>query len=326
MSRMLKAVLVVVCCFAVTLARGEDYSSYPTKPVEATVQWAAGGGADLVFRILAEVFPKYANGETLVIKNVPGAAGVTGCVEFLNTAAPDGYKIMHWSNAHVSKMHMSVVDYNIDSYEPVIQIVESANYLLVQADAKWKTLEEFVADAKDNPGDVTIGNAGVGGGNHLAALLFEQTTGAEFLHVPFNGGSGAITGLLSGQVDAVMANSPEGMNNVDGKQFRILVTCGSKRFEKYPEVPTFQDAGYDMVIEQWRGIAVPKGTPKELIARIHDIIKKCIEDEVYITKVKAMDALPAYRNTADFDAFIRAEDARFENLIKSRGFGDRYKK
>lgn len=322
---MRKAMLVAALCLVATLVRAEDAASWPTKPVETTVQWAAGGGADLVFRILAEVFPKYSGGQTMVIKNVPGAAGVTGCVEFL-TAPPDGYKLMHWSNAHVTKAQMSVVPYDVNSYEPIIQIVSTANYLVVKADAKWNTLAEFVADAKAKPGEITIGNAGVGGGNHLAALLFEDGVKAEFLHVPFNGGGPAITGLMSGQVDAAMANAPEGMSNVDGKQLKILATFGAQRFSEYPDVPTAKDAGFDLVIEQWRGLSAPKGTPPELIARMHDVLKKCVEDETYVTKVKSMSAIPTYRNTADFTKFCLEEDKRFENLIKSRGFGDRYKK
>ena len=325
MSRMMKTGLVaLLLCLAVSFSKAEDAASYPSKPVEATVQWAAGGGADIVFRILAEVFPKYSGGQTLVIKNVDGAAGVTGTVEFL-TAQGDGYKVLHWSNAHVSKAHMSVVPYAIDTFEPVLQVVETANYLLVKQDAKWKTLAEYVADVKANPGEISLANAGVGGGNHLAALLLEDFIDGEFLHVSFNGGGPAVTGLLSGQVDSTMANAPEGMTNVDSKQVRILATFGSKRFEEYPDAPTAQEAGFDLVLEQWRGIAVPKGTPSAIIKRIHDIFKQCVEDQVYITKVKALGATARYRNTDDFRQFALDEDKRFETLIKARKFGDRYK-
>lgn len=113
-----------------------------------------------MFRALADVFADHANGQPMVIKNVEGASGVTGSTEFMDAEA-DGYKVMHVNTAHVSKIHMSEVPYDITSFEPVIQIVESYNYLLVNADAKWNTLDEFIADAKAAPGTISIGNAGV---------------------------------------------------------------------------------------------------------------------------------------------------------------------
>lgn len=305
-------------------AFGEAAADFPTKPVEATVQWAAGGGGDLVFRALADVFADHANGQPMVIKNVEGASGVTGSTEFMS-AKTDGYKVMHMNTAHVSKIHMSEVPYDITTFEPVIQIVESYNYLLVRADAKWNTLDEFIQDTLAAPGAVSLANAGVGGGNHLAALLLEQAIGAEFSHISYSGGGPSVTGLLSGEVDAVMCNAPEGMTNVDAGQLKILGNFGSKRFEKYPDIPTAKESGLDLTIEQWRGVAVPKGTPPEVIAQLHDILKACIEDERYVQKIKSMDAAPAYKNTADFKAFIESEDKRFEELIQSKGLGDRYK-
>lgn len=111
-----------------------------------------------------------------------------------------------------------------------------------------------------------------------------------------------------------MCNAPEGMTNVDAGQLKILGNFGSKRFEKYPDVPTAQESGLDLTIEQWRGVVVPKGTPPELIAKLHDIIKECVEDERYVEKMKSMDAVPAYKNTADFKAFMESENKRFEEL------------
>lgn len=296
---------------------------FPTKPVEATVQWAAGGGGDLVFRALADVFSDHANGQPMVIKNVEGASGVTGSTEFLDAKA-DGYQVMHVNTAHVSKIHMSEVPYDIESFDPVIQIVESANYLLVNADAEWETLQDFIDDALANPGSVSIANSGVGGGNHLAALLFEQAVEAEFSHIAYSGGSAAITGVLSGEVDAFMGNAPEGMTNVDAGQLKILATFGSVALEDYPDVPTALDLGLDLTIEQWRGVVVPKGTPEDVVQKLHDIIKECIEDEKYIEAIKSLGAVPAYKNTADFKAFMESENKRFEELIKAKGLGDRY--
>lgn len=315
------SLLVGVCAGAL--------AAYPEKPVECTIPWAAGGGADLAFRAFGDVFQKH-TGQPLVIKNVPGASGVTGVMEFKETAIADGYQIMHWSNAHASKIHMSVVDYDSNSFKHVAQIVESANYLIVQKDAKWNTIEEFVDDVLANPGMITVANAGVGGGNHIASLLFEEAIGGELAHITYDGGSASVTGLLAGEVDAAMCNTPEGMSNVDAGQLKILCSFASKHFKDYPDVPlaieSSNEALKNLVIEQWRGIAVPLDTPDEVVAELSAIIKVVVEDEDFISKCDMLSIVARYRDTETYNTFVAEEDARFENLIKTKGFGDRYGK
>ena len=326
MKKVLSFVLtltLLVCACASALA------AYPEKAVEATVPWAAGGGGDLAFRAFGDVFQKI-TGQPLVIKNVAGASGVTGVMEFKETAIGDGYQILHWSNAHTSKIHMSVVDYDVDSFKHVAQIVESANYLLVQKDAKWNTIEEFVDDVLANPGMITMANAGVGGGNHIAALLFEEAIGGELAHITYDGGSASVTGLLAGEVDAAMCNTPEGMSNVDAGQLKILCSFASKHFKDYPDVPlaieSSNEALKDLVIEQWRGVAVPIDTPDEIVAELADIIEKVVADEDFIAKCDTLSIVARFRDTEEYTAFVNEENARFENLIKTKGFGDRYGK
>ncbi len=327
MKKITGVLMVLLVSMSFVFAQGakeSDASSYPSKPVETTVQWSAGGGADLVFRAFAEVFPKYANGQTMVIKNVPGASGVPGCAEFKETASKDGYNLMHWSNAHVSKLHMSVVPYDNESFRHVAQIVENTHYVLVRSDSPWSSLEQFLADAKRNPETISMGNGGSGGGNHLAALLLEEATGTSYVHVPFKGGAAALTGLMSGEVDAAMCNSPEGYANVEGGQVKMLVSFGSERLDKFPSVPTAKESGLDIELRQWRGFAVPLGTPEAIVDKLDDIIKQVVNDPVFIAKLDSMGAKPVYRDTEAYNAFIKSEDQRFMNLIKSKGFGDRY--
>ena len=326
MKKVLSFVLtltLLVCACASALA------AYPEKAVEATVPWAAGGGGDLAFRAFGDVFQKI-TGQPLVIKNVAGASGVTGVMEFKETAIGDGYQILHWSNAHTSKIHMSVVDYDVNSFKHVAQSVESANYLLVQKDAKWNTIEEFVADVLTNPGMITMANAGVGGGNHIAALLFEEAIGGELAHITYDGGSASVTGLLAGEVDAAMCNTPEGMSNVDAGQLKILCSFASKHFKDYPDVPlaieSSNEALKDLVIEQWRGVAVPADTPDEVVAELADIIEKVVADEDFVTKCDTLSIVARFRDTEEYNTFVNEENARFENLIKTKGFGDRYGK
>lgn len=325
MKRIVALLLALMLGLGAFAAVAEEY---PSKTVEATVPWSAGGGADIVFRALAKVFPKYANDQQMVIKNVAGASGVTGVVEFLLNASKDGYNILHWSNAHVSKTHMTKVDYDAYSFDMVAQICESANYLLVPADSKWNTLQEFVDDARANPGMISLADAGVGGGNNIAAELFAEAIGAEFNLIHYAGGADEVTALLSGEVEAAICNTPEGMTNVDAGQLKILVSFASKPFENYPDVPLAINSGIeeikDLVIEQWRGVVVQKGTDPAIIEKLAGILEQCVTDEEFVNALKEQQVVARFRGTEDFAAFNEAEDKRFENMIKTKGLGDRY--
>ncbi len=325
----MKKLVSLVLALAMMICAAGALAAYPEKAVECTMPWAAGGGGDLAFRAFGDVWTKI-TGQPYVIKNVAGASGVTGVMEFKETAVGDGYQMLHWSNAHTSKIHMSVVDYDVNSFKHVAQIVESANYLIVPADSKYQTVDDFVADVLANPGMVTVANAGVGGGNHIAALLFEKAIGGEFAHITYDGGANAVTGVLAHEVDAAVCNTPEGMSNVSAGQIRILCSFASKPFVDYPDVPLAKDSGVealkDLVIEQWRSIAVPADTPDEVVAEMAEVVKKVVEDPDFIEKCNGLSIVARYRNVEEINEFVQAENTRFETLIKEGGFGDRYGK
>lgn len=316
--------LVLVLAAGSLFAQGapESVDKFPSKPVTAVIGWAAGGGADIVFRAIAEVFPKYANGQPLVIQNLGAAAGVPAITDFMKAKA-DGYTTMHWNVAHVIKTHMSKVAFTATEFDPVLQVVASYNYLVVNANAKWNTLEEFIADAKSRPEEIAIGNAGAGGGNHMAALLFEEASGTSYIHVPFSGGGPAITGLMSGQCDAVMANAPEGIANVQAGQLKILGVFSQNSIDSIP-AKTGLEQGVDLVLEQWRGVVVPKGTPPEIIAKLESIFKQCIEDPIYIQKMQELGSIPVYKSGADFGKLVAEDDVRYEKIVRAGKFGDKY--
>ena len=299
--------------------------NFPSKPVTAMVAWAAGGGADLVFRALAEVFPKYANGQPLVIENKGEAAGVPGIMDFKQNAAPDGYRVMHWNIAHVIKTHWDNVPFTSTEFVPICNVVVASEYLNVAANAKWQTLQDLINDAKANPGQISMGNAGIGGGNHLAAVLFEQAAGVQFKHIPFSGGGPSVTGLLTGDCQTTMNVAPEGIPQAQAGQVKILAVFADKRFDEFPNVPTSKEAGLNFVYEQWRGVVAPKGTPDAIALKLQNIFKQCVEDPVYIQRMKSMSALAAYMDAKSFGDLVVSEDKRIEQVIKSAKLGNRYK-
>lgn len=320
MKKTLTVLLIALVAITGIFAQGASEADYPSKTVEATVGWSAGGGGDVVFRALAAVFPKYANGQAMIIKNVPGASGITGAIEFMDASA-DGYSIMHWNNASLTKTHLSDVPVTgADTFTAVCQIVASYNYLVVNVDSPFQTLQDFIDYAKANPGKITMGNAGAQGGNHMAALLFEDAAGLEFTHVPFSGGGPAITGLLSNQVDCVMANAPEGITNVENGQLRILAVFAEERYSAFPEVPTGIECGVNVVLPQWRVVVCPPNTPSDVVEKLATIIKECVEDQMFIEQMTSQCVEVVYKNPADTDAFLHEQDVMYKNLVEAKGF------
>ena len=324
------ALFCAIAASAAFAAGGTDSQAaverYPNRPIVATVAWPAGTAADLVFRAIAEVFPKYANGQPFVIDNKPDAAGgVAGVVDFMRNAAPDGYRVLQWMIAHVIKSHWDDVPFTGTSFEPVAQVVSSYNYLSVAADSRWQTLQDFVAEARANPGQISVGNAGPGGGNHMAAVMLEHGAGVQFRHVPFQGGNVSITGLLTGDCQGSMNIAPEGISQALAGQIRILATLSPSRFSDFPNVPTAREAGVDTVFEQWRGVVVPKGTPPAIVQRLQEIIRQCVEDPAYIERMQSMNAQAVFTDARAFGQYIDSENSRIENVLRTSRLGNRYR-
>ena len=299
--------------------------NFPSKPVTAMVAWAAGGGADVIFRALAEVFPKYANGQPLLVVNKGEAAGVPGIMDFKQNAKPDGYDVMHWNTAHVIKTHMDPVPFTATEFAAVCKVVEVYCYVLVPANAKWQNLQDFIADAKANPGQISMGNAGAGCGHHLGALLLEKAAGIRLKHVPFAGGGPAVTGLLTGDCQSSCNVPPEGIPQMEAGQLRLLANYSPNRLEDFPDVPTLKELGVDLVYSQWRGVVAPAGTPEPIVRKLESIFKQCAEDPTFIGKMRNLKTVISFQDSKTYAATIAREDKEFEQLLREGKIGNKYK-
>jgi tripartite-type tricarboxylate transporter receptor subunit TctC len=314
--------LAVSLGFATPVAE-EDPASFPERPITCYVPWGVGGGSDIVFRTLGEVFMKYSGNQPQLVKNIPGAAGVVGITEYL-TEKPDGYNVLTWNGAQTIKTHVSKVDYSALDFKPVIKLISNYTYILVQDSSPFKTLKDFVDYAKAHPGEVTMGHAGTGGGGHLASILFCKAAGIEVNFVPFGGGGPAAQGLLSGQTMVSMNIPPEGLTNIEAGQLRALATMSPERLAQLPEVPTTREAGVDAIYFQSRGVVVHKDTPDAIVQRIHDIYKQCLEDPIVQKKYYDMIISITYAGPEEYGKEIAEEDKMFEQIIKDNKIGDRY--
>ncbi len=305
-------------------AQKAEAPKYPTKAVEIIVSWEAGGATDVLFRALGNAFPRYANNQQLIVKNVPGGGSAIGYMEATKYKG-DGYGIVAAASPMVAKIHMSAVKFDVNTFAPVILIADNPCNIMVPADSPFKDLQSFLAEAKKRPGEVTIGNGGSGGGTHLAALAFENFAGAKFRHVPFQGGGPSLTAVLGKHIDAVMVSAPEGITQAQAGQLRILGVLGEKRLEKFPNVPTAKEQGVDFKFTMWRGVLAPKDTPPELVKQLHDIFRKCMDDAEFKARAAELSVDLKYLGVEDFGKFLQAEDKQYMELIKKAKLGDRYK-
>jgi tripartite-type tricarboxylate transporter receptor subunit TctC len=326
---MRKSFLLCLLSAALVLAGGIQASfaqdKYPSKPVEIIVSWAAGGATDVLFRAVGTVFFKYANNQQLIVKNIPGGGAAIGYTEAMK-AKGDGYTYVAVATPMITKIHMSNVKFNATSFAPAILIADNSCFLLVHKDSPYKNLNDYVEDAKRKPGQINMGNAGSGGGYHLASLAFQSFAKIKLNHVPFDGGGPSITALLGKHVDSIIVSAPEGVPQALAGQLKLLAIFGDSRLEKFPTVPTAKEQGLDFKITMWRGISVPKDTPPALVAQVHDIIKNCMTDPDFKKKCDELSVELKYMNQQDFGKFVLSEDARYQQLIMGEKLGDRYKK
>jgi tripartite-type tricarboxylate transporter receptor subunit TctC len=286
---------------------------FPGKGViEITVLFPAGSSADVTARLLADGMTRQLGTNVLVV-NRPGAGGAIG-YRYVAGQKPDGYSLVWNSNSISTTYHSGTLAFDYKAFEAVAQVLVESPVLAVRSDSKWKTLADAVADAKSKPKGVTIANSGVGSHTHIASVALFKAAGAEAVDVPF-GAAQVITSLLGGQVDAAMQLPAALAEHVKSGQMRLLATLTDKRDPAFPDVPTAREQGVDVSLEAWRGIAVPKGTPKSVIAALEAAIHKTVESREFIQGCERLGARTAFATADDFGKLIAKEDLELARLM-----------
>ncbi len=296
---------------------------YPSREIELMIPWGVGGATDVVFRTFLTVLPKYLKVPVIIV-NRPGGGAVPGYTEAMKKK-PDGYYSLAWISASLTKTHMSVVPYDYRTFDPVIMLVNTPCWILVPANSPFKNLNDLLAAAKAKPGYVTLGNAGAGGGTHMIALAFEKAVGVQFNHVPHKGGGPTVVATVGAHVDACNLSPPEGVPQMAAGQLRCIAAFSEERMKDFPDVPTAKEQGVDFVLGQWRGLAVPRGTPADRVKVLHDAFKATMDDPDLQKLAKQGGVLLEYKGTEDFRRYIADQDAFYKNLIMENKLGTRYK-
>lgn len=311
---MLKKIFSILFILSLVMVIPLHAAEFPTKEVQIIIPYAAGGATDLIFRALAATTGKYL-GKAVIVVNRPGGGGTVGVVEAMK-APPDGYTLLSAITPLTILPHQVKTTFTYKDFEPVINVVKDPGMFLVRSDSPWKSLGEFIDYAKKNPEMITVGNSGAGGGVHLIALAFEKSAGVKFNHIPFAGGGPSVTALLGGHINAVSVSPPEGIEHVKAGKLKIIALFAEKRFELFPDVPTVKEQGIDFTMGQWRGLAAPRGTPRDVIKKLHDAFKKGMEDPVFIKNAKDMVVNLSYLGPEDFGKLMAQDHEFFGKLVK----------
>lgn len=306
----------------------KEAPKFPTKPITLVCQFAAGGSTDLLARALASSASKLL-GQPVVVENKVGASGTIG-TDYVLKSKPDGYTLLTTSTGNFTSTPL-VQKVPYDPNKDVKHIINIATHqiiLVVHADSPWKTLEEFVAYVKANPGKVKYGQNSPGGTTHMAMESFRKAAGLDMKMVPFGGGASEVVAALLGKhVDvAVMHPQEAGEHAVTGT-LKPLTVFAEKRIKTMPNVPTAKEKGFNVVMGVTKGISGPAGLPDDIAVKLHDTFKKVMDDPEFKAAAKKTGDLDylEYMSGADTSAFLQNMYKTMDPLIKELGL-DKKKK
>jgi len=303
----------VLCALAVPGAALAQ--AFPTKPVELVVPYPAGGGTDVLARAFALAAVKHLP-QPLIVINKPGAAGAIGWADVLNGKEP-GYKVAVLATDLMTQPNMGLTKITHEDFTPIARLNYDPAAITVRADAPWKTVEEFLAAAKK--GDFRIGNGGNGSTWHLAAAAIEDKTGAKFNHIPFAGANPAALSLLGGHIEAITVSAAEVYPHVAAGKLRLLAVMSDERIKGFEDVPTLKEKGLDISIGTWRGLAVPKGTPPEVVAALRAATAKTAQEQSLRDALAKQNMGYAYAEGDAFGAVMARDHAFYRSLIQKLG-------
>ena len=288
--------------------------SFPQKgPIEITVLFPAGTSADVTARLLADGMSKQLGAKVLVV-NRPGAGGAIG-YKYVAAQKADGYSVVWNSNSISTTYHSGMLPFDYHAFDTVARVLVESPVIAVRGDSKWKTLAELVAEAKSRPKQVTVGNSGIGSHTHISSVALFKAAGTEVVDVPF-GAAQVVPSLLGAQVDAVVQLPAALSGYAKTGQVRVLI---SGRDPAFSDVPSAREQGFDVSLEAWRGIAVPKGTPKAAIAALEGAIRKTAESPDFAQASERLGVRPAFMPAEEFRNLVANEDAELARIMQLIG-------
>lgn len=295
--------------------------AYPSKAITMIVPFSAGGTTDILARIVGQALGQEM-GETIIIENKPGAGGNIGAQQAARSKA-DGYTLfMGTVGTHaINQSLYKKLPYDpVKDFAPLSRVANVPNLLVAHPSRPYKTVQEMIAFAKANPGDVTYGSPGSGASPHVSGALFQSMTGAEITHIPYKGSAPAISDLLGNQIAVMFDNMPSAIQHVRSGKLRPIAVTSAQRSPELPDVPTIAEAGvpgYEAM--SWFGLWAVAGTPKPVLDKLHASLAKVLKDPAVVKKIADQGGSITIDTPAQFEAFIQNEAAKWGKVVKESG-------
>jgi len=297
---------------------------YPTRAIEVVVQYGAGGGSDIFARSL--MMP--ARGILKVpinVTNLTGGAGVKASTYVLSQPA-DGYTIYNFSPEQLINTIFGRENYK--EFAPLCNVQQDESMFYVRAESPFKTIQDVIKYAKENPGKLQFTGTTAASPDEVIIMLFAKKAGIKVKYIPFDAAPESHAAALGGHIDVLHEEPGVILSLIEAKKFRPLIVFTEKRLEKFPDVPTGRELGYDITMGRWRGLCVKKGTPQEIINYLADVFKKCANDPSYkaIAHANLLDLRPGWKEPEEYGKFWDEEYARYHEIFKELGYLEKIKK
>ena len=318
-STSFSAILIVTSILGIfhsVNAQAQD--SYPNKPINFIVPYAAGGGADSRSRQIAQKMSVILK-QPIIVDNKPGAGGNIG-TEMIARAAPDGYTIGmgNFAPMAVNKTLFTNLRYDPENdVTPIMLIEKGPLVLVVNPSSPYKNLQDIINAAKAKPGVLTFSSGGIGGSHQLSAEIFKQSAGIDMIHVPYKSGSAGLTDLIAGNVTMMFDQMYSAMPSIKADKLRPIAITSKKRSPLLPNVPSFTELGYPKVeVLNWQGLIAPKGTPKAIIDKLNAAANEALKDPQLRELMLSQGNEIGGGTPADFAALIRSESIKWGVVVR----------
>jgi tripartite-type tricarboxylate transporter receptor subunit TctC len=319
--RMTRRRVLCAALLAGTVGRAQAQGAYPNRPLKLVVPFPPGGPTDIAARLLAQKLAALL-GQPVLIDNRPGAGGTVGAAAVALSPA-DGYTLLYGSTSTlaVSPALYAKLPYDAASaFQPVALVARGPQMLVVNPSLPVKTLGEFVAYAKNNPGKLSYSSAGNGSVGHLTAEMLKSVTGIDALHVPYKGGAPAINAVVAGETQFTVDAVGPMLQFVKAGRLQAVTLLGDRRSALAAELPTATESGYPaLVADFWSGVVAPAGTPKEVVARLAGDIERALADAGVVEQLKVLGTEPQRMTPAQFAQFTRDESRKWAAVARSSG-------
>lgn len=321
LTRVISGLFAVGVICGVTQAWAQAPDAYPSRPIRLIVPFPAGGGGDILARLVMTQAAKEL-GQPLVVENLAGAGGNVGS-QAAARAAADGYTLLYGTNGTFGINHTLYKSTGFDpvrDFEPVSRLTRIATLVVVRPDFQATTMPALLSLLRTSPNRFTYGSAGNGTTSHLAAEVLKSAAGLSLVHVPYRGGAAAITDLVGGQIDVMIEIMPNAAPQVRGGRLKALAVSTDQRVPAMPDVPTIAESGVPgFDVSAWDAIFVPKGTPPAVISRIEAAIHKALSSSELRKQLQDRGAEGAPLSSAELGRFVQAEIQRWGVAVKRSG-------